>query len=104
MKVLQEWECLVRDLSEDTAWLGLVDVTAGEKYENEMAEVPKQSFSPEVWEAMQEGTILTWKIEEDDDGKTTSTFALVDLGVWTQEEIDECRVRAEELHKRLNWK
>jgi hypothetical protein len=76
VKVLQEWECLVRDLSEDTAWLGLVDVTANEQHETEMAEVPRDSFPADVWAAMKEGTILTWKIEEADDGKTSSNFAL----------------------------
>jgi hypothetical protein len=103
-KVLQEWECLVRELTPEAAWLGLIDVTAGSDQETEMAEVPLSGFPADVIAAMQEGTILTWKIEQDDDGKTSSNFALYPTGVWTQEDIDRAKAEAHELWLKLNWK
>ena len=101
-QIIQEWECVVREISDDVVWLGLLDATAGDTRESELAEVPWHNFTAEQRVKMRRGTLMNWKIEESADGVGTSTFTIPNR-VWTQEMIDEAGARAEAMRAKINW-
>lgn len=103
MKVLQHWDGWVEEIADGKVYVTLIDITAGDTRPSETAEMPIKSISPAVMEKLQRGSLITWKIEQQDDGKTVSRFELTPVGVWTEEDIAAADADAKRLLLALRW-
>jgi len=99
-KVLQEWECLVDEVTDGIVYLRLYDLT-DKTTDTEVAEIPIEGLG-DAGKDLQPGTILYWSIEVTEDGKTLSIFKPHNV-YWTQEELDAAKEEAEKLFAQLVW-
>ena len=99
-EVLQHWEGYVQRIGNRVVEVVLLDVTAGAQIANEVALIPRDKISPEVWDKLQPGTYVTWKIERTPTS-VVSEFVLTPVGEWTQDELDAARAEGERMANAL---
>lgn len=96
--LLQEWECVVTDVSKNTFWATMYDLTDMSR-PVETAEFKRHVAPKSKRNLITPGTIFYFKIY---DGGIRSFF--FPERRWTKEEIEDIRQQAEELHARVSGK
>lgn len=100
MANIAEWEGYVADLDADTAWVRAIELPApNNSYPTLEIELPLTVFSKDDAEALVLGTYVEMFVTEEE----KFVVRRKDVGVWTQEDLDAAKARAEDLLRRLNW-
>ena len=104
-RVLQKWEGFVLEVTEDSFWARLVDLT--EEGPEEEAEFPLEKVSAEEQERVVPGAVFYWSIEYHDTSsgpsQPKSIIHFPRLPIWQKEEIENALKQAEEIGERLGW-
>lgn len=102
---LQEWECCVSRISNDSFIADLVDVTGGSALATEQTEFLKSDLTFTQQSELCIGTVFRWSIgyEKSPSGKRrTSQIVFRKLPIWSQAEIDEAKDFGRDLSQKLS--
>jgi hypothetical protein len=100
MANLAAWQGYIAYIDdEDVVWVLAHDMAEeGTEITDEFG-IARDKFPEAERNALQDGTYVEVFITEEE----ALVVRKLDVGIWTQEELDECKTRAEELHKLINW-
>ncbi|MGO9460077.1 MAG: hypothetical protein ACLP1W_08145 [Rhodomicrobium sp.] len=104
---LQEWECCVSRINDDSFIADLVDITGGSALATEQTEFLKSDLSFRQQAELRIGAVFRWSIgyEKSPSGKRrTSQLVFRKLPQWSQADIDEARAFGRDLSQKLSGK
>ena len=105
INALQEWEGYVTEINDKKFSANLIDITAGDLYEKEEADIPIDEISEEDASNLQIGSIFRWVIgyERSKSGikKRVSYIVFRDLPVITESDLRESNKWASKIMKAL---
>lgn len=107
LEPLQEWEGYVTEIGESTFAARLVDVTAGARTEEEVADFLISDLSDDDLLLLKEGAVFRWVIgyQRRRSGQKLRASQVVfrRLPAWTNRDIKDAQARAEQLLTELHW-
>jgi len=107
LQPLQEWEGYVAEIGAETFTARLLDITAGQKYENEIADFPIADISDNDRDLLKPGAIFRWVIgyqrQIGGTKRRVSQITFRRLPAWSKRDIANAARRAEEISKSIDW-
>ncbi|MGD0762656.1 MAG: hypothetical protein ABR929_05595 [Roseiarcus sp.] len=107
LEPLQEWEGYVTEIGESTFVARLVDLTANEQTEDEVADFLISDLSDDDLSLLKEGAGFRWVIgyQRRRSGQKIRASQIVfrRLPAWTNRDIKAAQARAEQLLTELHW-
>jgi hypothetical protein len=107
LQPLQEWEGYVTEIASDRFTARLTDVTAGRKFEEELADFPISDLSDDDRDLLKAGAIFRWVIGYQRSGGGTkrrvSQITFRRLPAWTRADLERAKKTASILAKEIVW-
>ncbi|MDR7038450.1 hypothetical protein J2X36_003214 [Methylobacterium sp. BE186] len=107
LQPLQEWEGYVIEIGAETFSARLVDLTAGQTLEQEVADFPLSDLSEDDRKLLQVGAIFRWVIgyQRSPGGtkRRVSQVVFRRMPAWTKRDFDSAKQRAARLFEDIAW-
>ena len=107
LQALQEWEGYVTTIGKETFTGRLVDVTAGRKIEEEVADFPIGDLSDDERELLGPGAVFRWVIgyqrSKGGTKRRVSQITFRRLPAWTRKDFEQAKATAAELSREISW-
>jgi len=107
LQPLQEWEGYVAEIGDDVFTARLLDVTARNKYEEEVADFPIADLSDTDRELLKPGAIFRWVIgyqrQRGGTKRRVSQITFRRMPAWSKKDIVDANRKAEGIAKSINW-
>ena len=102
--VFQEWHGYVTEVSEASFECRLLDVTAGDTVESEMADIRLEQVPEAERGLVRPGAYFKWFIERVPGAEdAVSCIDFASTPCWTEEEIERAKAKARELYDAITW-
>jgi hypothetical protein len=107
LEPLQEWEGYVISVDPEQFTARLVDVTAGQRVDEEVAEFPLSDLSDDNRVLLKEGAIFRWVIgylrSPGGNKRRVSEVTFRRLPAWTKKDLESARSKATKLAREIAW-
>jgi hypothetical protein len=108
LEPLQEWEGYVWEIGDKTFTARLVDITAGGKYEDEIAEFLISDLSDTDTDLLKQGAVFRWVIgyqrQLTGNKRRVSQITFRRLPAWTKRDLIAAAQKASQISESIHWK